>query len=301
MMQRQQITGKALGSEVMLTLVLDDPKRAEHIFQLLWEKITSFEAQFSRTSGVWQTISPEFQEILHSAQLFSHATDGLYNPFILPALQRAGYVGSWPNPTTEIAGTTFTNHEVMTGDALKLEEGQAYIPRGTALDLGGIGKGFLLDKLGAYLAGSVESYWLSLGGDILCKGFDLEDAPWTIAILDTQGDLLPYQITNTTGAPLGIATSGVIKRNGAHNGKAWHHIIDPTTQQPSATNVMTATVCAPHAVAADVHAKCLVMLGSDQAHAYYEAHALQGMLIQVQTPNTTENVVVSGPFITKMS
>jgi thiamine biosynthesis lipoprotein len=61
---------------------------------------------------------------------------------------------------------------------------------------------------------------------------------------------------------MAVATSGITKRRGAD----WHHLINPQTGQPAATDLLTATVSAPSATAADIYAKCMVLLGSKEAH-----------------------------------
>jgi len=311
MNKRYQVAGKALGSEVVLTLITENSDVADDTFKVLWEKITHFEAQFSRfqptselslfnqKSGSWQKVSSEFLSILHCTQIFSQETTGLYNPFILPALQQAGYQGSWPHTSEVILSTDYTNRHIFPPNALKIENGEVYIPEGAALDLGGIGKGFLLDLLGTYLEGTIENYWLSLGGDILCKGTDINNAPWAINVQNAQGEILPFQIINTNKKSFGIATSGVTKRKGKHNNKAWHHIIDPKTGLPSETDVSIATVCAPSAVAADIHAKCLVIRGSSQAEKYLKQHAIQSALLQIKTNDPSQQIFAYGPDIVK--
>jgi thiamine biosynthesis lipoprotein len=267
-MQRFQQHKYALGSEAYITIIVEDEQAAVHIFEELWQKIVAFEQRFSRFlptseltefnahAGKTRMVSDEFRDVLLAARHFAKITNGLYDPFILPALQSAGYKGSWPTPENGQAATSFESRKVVSWQELVIETSSATIPAHAALDFGGIGKGYLLDELGRrLLKKGVQNFWLSLGGDILCAGFDMSE-PWHIGI---QHALLPNEIvshvTNKTGVLFSIATSGVTKRKG----ESWHHIIDPRTGRSAETHILTATICAASATEADVLAKCVVI------------------------------------------
>jgi thiamine biosynthesis lipoprotein ApbE len=69
--------------------------------------------------------------------------------------------------------------------SLEIFDDSAAIPVNTALDMGGIGKGYLADKLANMSElSSVQGFWFSLGGDVVAKGFDVDDKPWQIAVQD---------------------------------------------------------------------------------------------------------------------
>lgn len=273
-MERLQQQKHALGSTAYITLVAT-PVVAEPLFAELWRQIDKFEQRFSRflpsselsqlnaAAGEWHPVSADFLALLQTVRSWSDRTSGLYNPLILPALQRAGYKGSWPSPQTPNRLTNYEQRSIADWHSLELSGSTARIPANTALDLGGIGKGYLLDQLGAYLAKqNTTNYWLSLGGDVLCSGHDLHEQPWSIGIQNATGEPQPVATATPTDSPYAIATSGITKRQGTHAGSMWHHLIDPRSGKPAQTDVLTATVCAPTATAADIAAKCLVIAGS---------------------------------------
>ena len=290
MKQVVQQTKTALGSEVLLTVVSDKP--TEQLFQELWHAIDAFEDRFSRfktdseltrfnvSAGQVTAVSAEFQGILQAAKRMANDTQGLYNPFVLPALQRAGYRQSWLRGITE--APDFSSRRVAEPSEMHITKTTAKIPKDAAIDLGGCGKGYLLDQLAIQLAAAgVNDYWLSLGGDILVKGCDEVGQPWQVDIADA---LEPERILATVQAPstgvLAIATSGVTKRQGIYNGKPWHHIINATDAEPAQTDILTATVCAPSGLAADVYASCLVTLGTSKYQAFAVEHQLTDICIQ---------------------
>jgi thiamine biosynthesis lipoprotein len=289
-MKRYQENRKALGSQALLTVIIDDETKAEKIFAGLWRLIDEFEARFSRfiessetsrfntKAGGYTTISQEFKELLEACQYLAEATDGLFNPFILPNLQREGYVGSWPTPTKYTDSIDYRDRLALPGiDKLKVKDMQARIPINSAIDFGGIGKGYLLDQLAAYLEKHGEPrYWLSLGGDIICNGLDIDSHPWFIKIQHaTEADELVGVISNK-GKKIAIATSGVTKRKG----KDWHHIIDPRTGESAETDVLNVSVVASSAASADVFAKCIVVIGSKPANDFVHEHRIKNAYIQ---------------------
>jgi thiamine biosynthesis lipoprotein len=294
-MARYQQHYRALGSTVLITLVTTaSAANRAVIFAKLYSQITAFEQQFSRflptseltsfnqSAGAKTAVSPSFMGLLKTAKQLAAQTAGLYNPFILPALQQAGYLGSWPQPEHSIADTVFTDRQLTTVDQLILGDGWAKIPNTAALDFGGIGKGYLLDQLAQELDDEpLSGYWLSLGGDIICAGHDLNGRDWQVAVqdaLDTTKNI--ETIANQSGHKLAIATSGITKRRGLKDGREWHHLIDPRTGQPARTAILTATVTAKQAVLADVYAKCVVIAGADQAKQYQVAGVIQTCLLQ---------------------
>jgi thiamine biosynthesis lipoprotein len=72
---------------------------------------------------------------------------------------------------------------------------------------------------------------------------------------------------------MGAATSGTRRR-------AWgddlHHLIDPRTGRPSATDVSEASVLAATAADAEIFAKAALLLGRERAPAYLEQHGALG-------------------------
>jgi len=287
-MKRLQQQRQALGSDCLLTLVVDDAFNAEPMFISLWQQIGRFEATFSRfqpdseltyvneQAGQQTPVSSEFIALVTVAKDLAERTGGLYNPFVLPSLQRAGYKGSWPDPQAGLVQTDFTDRRLVPFSELRVGSTWVQLPTSAAIDFGGIGKGYLLDQLTDWLhAQGVDNYWLSLGGDILCSGNDVTGEPWTIGIqgVDQQHAVGTVQ---GKGGRLAIATSGVTKRRGP----SWHHIIDPRTGRPADTDVLTATIATTAAVEADVFAKCAVIVGSSAAVEWLKSHTIDTYLVQ---------------------
>jgi thiamine biosynthesis lipoprotein len=299
-------TNLALGSEVIFTLTFDksDTDKANELFERLWQTTYQFERRFSRflptselstfnkAAGLRTPLSLEFAEILTVAKQLSERTNGLFNPFVLPALQRAGYTKSFAEGYADDIHDDHSFKQVVTIDKLEIGDNWASIPYGTALDLGGCGKGYLADILANNMPNDwVKGFWLSVGGDVVGEGLDVDQKPWDVAIYNT-GKTHDWHIP-TFGKRFAIATSGTSERKGA----GWHHIIDPVTQKPAKSDIATATICAESGVEADVLASCVIIIGSKKASAFLKKGGVRAALIR--TSDHVARDIVFGDSIHK--
>lgn len=258
-----QETAFKLGSQAIVSLVCQTDSQAEDIFRQIWSSIDQFENRFSRFKmdtelsrynlNLNLKLSPPFQALLDTSLELEKETDGIFTPFVLEDLQKIGY---------------FRSFELL-NDHDSIGQMEHFKIRG--LDFGGIGKGYLLDQLHQELSLiSFHDYWISLGGDLIFVG-QPETKNWQASIQDPvelTDDCLTFEIPQT---PLAVATSGTQKRRGVHQGRAWHHLIDPRTRQPAQTDLISATVIGPSATRADVFASVCVILGSEMGRQFIAA------------------------------
>lgn len=283
----------ALGSEIEISLVLDNPKKVRAIYTTLWKKIFQFEARFSRflpqseltifnkNAGTKQYISKEFKQILIQAKKLSSRTDQIYNPFILPALQRIGYKNSLVKGHFDDYVEDFSNKAVVNINDLKIAEDWAMIPFGSALDLGGCGKGYIADLLANYLNKRVTNYWMSFGGDLVFRGKDSLNKNWSVNIASEKNDSKYIgTLKSSINKKEGVASSGINFRKGINNNQKWHHLIDPRTLLPAKTNILMSTVLDSSCLRADVFASCLVILGYPDCLDFIAKHKIKDYLIQ---------------------
>lgn len=310
-------TKQALGGDITLSIVTSlAPEVTNLMFDELWRQVYVFEKRFSRflpmselsvfnrAAGMKTLVSPEFKKLLASAKELGIKTSSLYNPFILPALQRAGYIQSATPGYENDAQEDHSHKQVVTVEHLAIGDAWASIPYGTALDMGGCGKGYLADQLGQSLRdqAGIEGYWLSLGGDVSTWGHDAFGKNILLGIQDAEDlDSNTDWVINCSGGHTGIATSGTFRRQNQNDGKSWHHIIDPISLSPAVTDIRLATVCAGSALEADVLASCAIILGSEKAPAFLKKHGATAALLQC-TDNMGENLDIKfGSMIRKSS
>ncbi len=304
-MVRLQQHKHILGSEAYITLIGNAGQFLEMALEMLWQELTIFEHTFSRflsdseltyvneRAGLPTEVSTEFIALACTAQDYVKRTDGLYNPFVLPALQRAGYKGSWPHMDTQGEAPDFSERNFSKSLRLKIDGSNVTIPDHSALDFGGIGKGYALDQLGAILRRQgIENYWVSLGGDILASGTDIDGKSWQIPIGQALDEAITCAQLPVGPEPQAVATSGIVKRAGT----GWNHLIDPRTGHSTKTDILAASVVADSGVSADVYAKRLVLMGSREAPKFAKKLGILDYVLQIQSKQGTVVVSKQGDF-----
>ncbi|OUP06412.1 FAD:protein FMN transferase [Collinsella sp. An2] len=132
------------------------------------------------------------------------------------------------------------------------------------LDLGGIAKGYIADRLCQTLGDETQATGaaLSLGGNIAYFGSKPDGSPWETGIRDPNdpGGSTVVGTTRTNGGSL--VTSGLYERTFTLDGVTYWHILDPRTGMPVETDVASVTVCCPSSTQADALSTTLFVAGS---------------------------------------
>ncbi|HMD35594.1 MAG TPA: FAD:protein FMN transferase, partial [Vicinamibacterales bacterium] len=119
--------------------------------------------------------------------------------------------------------------------ALRIDDptGTAFLTRaGMRAHLGGIGKGYAIDRGAAILrARGLRDFMIQAGGDMYVSG--RKDArAWRLGIQDPRGPrdrtFAAIDLTDST-----FSTSGDYERSFVKDGVRYHHIIDPSTGEPA--------------------------------------------------------------------
>jgi FAD:protein FMN transferase len=133
---------------------------------------------------------------------------------------------------------------------------------GMRIDLGGIGKGYAVDRGIDILKGrGIERALVTAGGDSRIIG-DRMGRPWLVAV--RHPDNPNKVVTRIPLANSAVSTSGDYERFFDEGGVRYHHIIDPRTGH-SASKVRSATILAPTATQTDGMSKTAFVLGPEKA------------------------------------
>jgi thiamine biosynthesis lipoprotein len=140
----------------------------------------------------------------------------------------------------------------------------------TRIGLGGIAKGFAVDRASKVLEDSgLSTYFVQAGGDLYAHGTKPNGSPWMAGIRDPRGPEGDYF------AAMGVSdhafsTAGDYERSYVVGGKRYHHIIDPHTGYP-ATASRSVTVWAKTALLADELDDAIFILGPEKGLALLES------------------------------
>lgn len=147
--------------------------------------------------------------------------------------------------------------------------GTAFITRtGTRVHLGGIGKGYAVDRAVNLLRSrGLHDFMVQSGGDLYVAG-EPGDGPWRLGIADPRGganeSFAVVELKDRT-----FSTSGDYERYFIDGGTRYHHILDPATGEP-ARGAVSVTIVAPTATLAEGLTKGVFILGPVKGMALVE-------------------------------
>jgi thiamine biosynthesis lipoprotein len=227
-------------------------------------------SRLNAAGGRWTPIGPRLLEALGLALRAREDTGGRFDPTVLPALAAAGYDRSF-ELLEEREARTADDWRAGTAVELDSRNGRARLELGSAVDLGGIGKGYAAGRaLDAMLASSPDlaGGLVDLGGDIVVSGESPEGGPWLVAIADPRrpGETLAVLALESGG----VATSGQDARRFGP-ARSLHHLIDPETGESALGGPLTVTVVGPDPVTAEVNATTLAIAGPAEAERHVAA------------------------------
>ena len=166
-------------------------------------------------------------------------------------------------------------------DASALAEGE--FP--ALLNFNAVAQGYTCDLVADYLKSTGVTDMLVDIGEIYCAGHNPSGRDWSIGVdrpvdgNDTPGaDLDGIWVSG--GQSCGIVTSGNYRKYYVRDGRKYSHTIDPRSGYPVDDSLLSATIVAPTAAAADAYATYCMVLGFDGARAFIESRPdLEGYLI----------------------
>ncbi len=248
-------TFAAMGTDVELLLEADAGPAAERALATARAEFERLEAVFSRFRPDSELsllnrerslrCSPDLARVVELALDARERTGGRFDPTVHDAVVAAGYDRSFE--LIAPATATRASAGARCGGGVQVKADEISLAPGTHLDLGGIAKGYAVERASEVLA-VAGSCLVNAGGDLAVRG-----GAWPVGV----GEELTLELSR--GA---MATSGIDRRRWTRGGEECHHLIDPSTGLPAAAAFRRVTVVAPDAVEAEVLAKA-VFLGAD--------------------------------------
>jgi len=222
-------------------------------------------------------LSPQTLDVLRESKRAFELTDGAFDVTCRPLVEL------WRNAAK--AGKLPSEDELKQArsasawDLIELRENCAVKRIDTArVDLGGIAKGYAIDRAVDVLRGNeLEGGLVNVGGDLRCFGSPPTGDRWPVEVRDpSRADAL----TTLRLAEGAVCTSGDYERFHEIDGRRYSHIIDPRDGSP-ADAITSVTVIAPTALKADIWATALSVLGPEGLERLPEA--VEAMMLQSTT------------------
>lgn len=272
--------------------VLDEAEAlCERMEQLFSRTIpTSDIGRVNAAAGEPVEVEKQTAELVSCALDYCEESNGLFDITIGAVSELWDFTkGVVPAPEAIKAALPHVGWECVhvEGTTIRLEDPHA------RLDLGGIAKGFITDKLIELFAQrGVTDAFVNLGGNVAVMGHNEKNKPWTVGVrnpFDESGAQVVARVETTAGS---LVTSGLYERSFEQDGRRYWHILDPRTGYPVETDLVSASVFSAASIDGDGYTKPLFMLGRDEALAFAERHGVQALLVDkdggVQTTSDSE-------------
>jgi FAD:protein FMN transferase len=259
-------------------------KRIQQIFSEVETALSRFSmtselSRLNQSGGMPFIASQILFTVVSAAKEAAYFTGGIYDPAILPDLLAAGYDRSFEKLTDEPDGPVYQLNSCFNWRDIILdaEKSTVTLPAECSLDLGGIAKGWTVDRVSEGLK-NTAGFAVNAGGDMFVGGKRADGALWTVGVADPLHPVLNLAVLELTDCA--VCTSTTAKRNWRRGGIYGHHLIDPRSGKPAVSTVISATVIAATAVTAEILAKTALILGPVEGMEFIERqNGVKGILV----------------------
>jgi FAD:protein FMN transferase len=275
----RRVTDGIMGTRITVELWAEDSAKGEQAIDAVLDEMRHIDTTMSTykpTSEVSQVndkaadgpmhISKELFDLLTTARQYSEITDGAFDI----TYASVGYMYDFrkrvhPDDAQIAKALPAVNYRHVILDPKN--QTVQFSQKGVRIDLGGIAKGYSVDRgIEVLKALGYTRAFVGAGGDSRIIG-DRFGKPWIVGIRDPmkgEGNV----IARIPLVDAAISTSGDYERFFDEDGVRYHHIIDPHTGH-SASKVRSATVIGPYATRTDGLSKTAFVLGPDKALEIY--------------------------------
>ncbi len=228
-------------------------------------------------------VDAELFEVLAAAKLYSCLSNGAFDITIGPVVQlwrKANEDNTAPSADALQKAKECVGYKNLILDTEK--QTVRFAKEGMFLDLGGIAKGYAIDKAIRILQDAgVKGAMVDIGGDLRCFGTPANNKQhWLIGLQDPANEgnvLLTLNMDDRA-----VATSGDYRRFVMIEGQKHSHIVNPAIAD-SAQDLSSVTITAPTAMQADALATAVSVLGSEKGLLLVEIlDECEAFIIQVE-------------------
>jgi thiamine biosynthesis lipoprotein len=257
-----------MGTVAEIGVVHENPVYAHAAIDVAFSALRRVEALMTRFSpmsdvgranrlamhdAVW--VAPATAAVLEAALAWASASDGSFDPCIGRAVELWDVEHRTVPPPAALVRRLAGRRLYRTLD-LDRTAGHArvrFADRDVEIDLGGIAKGYGVDRAVAALREwGITRGIVDVGGDLYALGRTEDGEPWRVGIRSPTD---PEGLVGTLDvADAAVATSGDYERFFLYHGRRYHHLLDPATAAPRLTPIHSVTIRAHSCLAADAGA-----------------------------------------------
>jgi thiamine biosynthesis lipoprotein len=262
-------TAEAGGARVAFEEVFSEFDRLEKLMSV-WV-VNSDLVRVNRAAGMSPVaVSPEVREVLKRAGEISEWTGGKFD------VTFGALAGLWrfdhdQDNTVPDMDEVRRRLPLIDFRAIRVDDtaGTVFLERrGMSINLGGIGKGYAIDRGAAILRRrGFRDFMIQSGGDLYVSGLNA-GRPWQLGIQDPRSPArrIFARVDISDGT---FSTSGDYERFFMKDGRRYHHLLDPSTGEP-AHGARSVTIVSNTATVADGLSTGVFIMGPDAGMALIE-------------------------------
>lgn len=229
---------------------------------------TSDVYRINHSDGAPVEVTDATAELLCIALEYARLSDGAFDPTIEPLVTLWDIMADEPHvPDADAISAALAR---VDWTKVSVDGNVVTLHADMGLDLGGIAKGYIADKLREYLSeNGVDSALINLGGNVLTLGGKPDGSNFTIGVQKPFG-----QNSDILGAlrlkGMSVVTSGIYERYFVENDRLYHHILDTKTGYPVENELYSVTIISPTSTDGDALSTICFALGSEDGMALIE-------------------------------
>ena len=270
-------------------------EEAEAAIDEAFELCSELESKVSRTressdisrvnaaGGEWVEVSEDICELIKKGLEYSQMSDGAFDITVGGLTEQWDFHAAEGEAKLPDAEALAEASKHVGFRAVEIEDGKVRLkdPE-TKLDLGGIAKGWIGDRMTEVLESrGVVSAVINLGGNVICIGSKTDEDDFVIGVETPFSDRSEI-IGKINARDKTLVTSGVYERMIEVDGKTYHHILDTKTGWPVETDLDAVTLIADKGRSGDIDAlstTCLIKGSAEGMEFIEEAEGIEGVFV----------------------
>lgn len=266
-----EVQRRCLGTPITVTLAAHDEMRAREAIERAFSECSRIEQAYSRfleenelhalnsQVGQWAEVSEELYKLIEFGERVKQRTGGAFDLSVKSILEGWGY------------DKNYSLAEGAAGHTGNLELADGRIKLSAPIELGGLGKGYAIDRMDSFLQ-DFANVCINAGGDLRVRGVDDAGKPWRI-VFEHPTDI-SQGIGYTDTSDLALACSSPSRRSWRNR----HHLVDARSGEPAADMIAVYTQ-SQSALLADTYSTALFVLGFEKARELLPSLPVEALLV----------------------